>query len=124
MIRPSCPALVVLDDDPFRKTLVASLDQKNFMVSFSEDGNGVRQLLDEKKFSVVIVGLNLSTQQGVNTLKVIKESREKLGCGVIILGDPHPDIRSYAPWADELFLKPVDPSFVTTRALAYCNCES
>lgn len=33
-IAPSCPALLIHDDDPYRQSLIARLDQKHFTVTF------------------------------------------------------------------------------------------
>lgn len=122
MVRPSCPALVIHEDDAFRKSLIAALDQQNFTVTFARDGEAV-DLLKERKFTVVLVGLNLATNTGLQSLDFLRSSKEKLGCGVLILGDPDPRIRAYAPWADETLLKPVDAVYVVTRARGYCrNC--
>jgi two-component system response regulator MtrA len=123
MVRPSCPALLVHDDDAFRKKLIATLDQQNFSVTFSTDGPQALDHLRSRKFSVVILGLNLGSRHGLTALEFLRDNRESVGCGVIILGDPDPNIRTYAPWADETLLKPVDAAYVATRARAYCDCD-
>lgn len=122
MVRPSCPALVIHDDDAFRKSLIATLDQHNFTVTFSSDGDDAVDLLRNRKFSVILLGVNLAASKGLRALEYLRESKEGLGCGVLILGDPDPGIRAYAPWADETLLKPVDPAYVATRARTYCDC--
>lgn len=122
MVRPSCPALVIHQDDAFRKSLIATLDQQNFTVTFASDAEAV-DILQKRKFTVVLVGVNLATKTGLQSLDFLRSSKEKLGCGVLILGDPDPRIRAYAPWADETLLKPVDAAYVVTRARTYCdNC--
>ena len=122
MVRPSCPALVIHDDDAFRKSLIATLDQHNFTVTFAADGDGAVDLLRKRRFSVILLGVNLSTQNGMKALEFLHNSKEDLGCGVLILGDPDPRIRTFAPWADETLLKPVDAQYVATRARTYCDC--
>lgn len=122
MVRPSCPALLVHDDDAFRKKLIATLDQQNFSVTFSADGREPIDHLKSRSFSVVILGLNLATRSGLQTLEFLRDHRASAKCGVIILGDPDPNIRAYAPWADETLLKPVDAAYVATRARTYCEC--
>ena len=122
MVRPSCPALVVHDDDAFRKALIATLDQQNFTVTFSPDGDAAVDILRTRKFSVILLGVNLATSQGLRALEYLRESKGSAGCGVLILGEPDPRIRTYAPWADETLLKPVDPVYVATRARSYCDC--
>ncbi|HYK01878.1 MAG TPA: response regulator [Thermoanaerobaculia bacterium] len=122
MVRPSCPALVIHDDDAFRKNLIASLDQNNFMVTFAADGDSAVEILQNRRFNVVILGLNLQTRNGVRSLEVLQTQKTHIKCGVIILGDASPEIRTFAPWADETLLKPVDASYVATRARSYCDC--
>src|ERR671912_577415 len=114
MVRPSCPALVIHDDDAFRKTLIATLDQQNFTVTFSADGDDAVDLLRNRKFSVILLGVNLATSNGLRALEYLHETKGSIGCGVLILGDPDPRIRTFAPWADETLLKPVDAAYVAT----------
>jgi len=122
MVRPSCPALVIHDDDAFRKSLIATLDQSNFTVTIAADGDGAVDILSKRTFNVVILGVNLDTRNGLRSLDFLRSEKPKIKCGVIILGDPNPQIRTYAPWADETLLKPVDAQYVATRARAYCDC--
>jgi DNA-binding response OmpR family regulator len=121
-VTPSCPACVIHDDDAFRRALIATLDQKHFTVSFCADGDEAVQLLEGRSFSVVLVGVNLAEKKGLRALAYLRDHREHAKCGVIILGDPNPELRTYAPWADETLLKPVDPAYVADRARTYCNC--
>ncbi|HEY0158405.1 MAG TPA: response regulator [Thermoanaerobaculia bacterium] len=122
MVRPSCPALVIHDDDAFRRSLIATLDQSNFVVTFAADGDGAVDILSKRPFNVVILGVNLDTKKGLRSLEFLRSEKPKIKCGVIILGDPSPQIRTYAPWADETLLKPVDAQYVVSRARAYCDC--
>ena len=123
MVQPSCPVLLIHDDDAFRKTLIATLDQHNFSVTFATDGAEAIDHLKARTYSVVILGLNLGNRRGVTALDFLRDHREAAKCGVILLGDSDPNIRTYAPWADETLLKPVDASYVATRARAYCDCD-
>ena len=123
MVRPSCPALLIHDDDEFRRKLIASLDQQNFSVTFAADGAQALDHLRARQFSVVLVGVNLAARRGIEALTFLRDQRQAAKCGVILLGDPDPEIRNLAPWADETLLKPVDPQYVATRARAYCDCD-
>ncbi|MDQ3281962.1 MAG: response regulator [Acidobacteriota bacterium] len=122
MVRPSCPALVIHDDDAFRKSLIATLDQRNFTVTFAPDGDDAVRMLTDRRFNVVILSLNLSTQSGMRSLEILRTQKAHVKCGVIILGEPNPQLRTFAPWADETLLKPVDPEYVVSRAQSYCDC--
>jgi DNA-binding response OmpR family regulator len=121
MVRPSCPALVIHDDDAFRKALIATLDQQHFTVTVATDGDRAVDLLRTRKFRVILLGLNLSTNNGMQSLDSLRAVRDGGDCRVIVIGDPDPELRTRVPWADETLLKPVDPAYVAQRANTYCN---
>ena len=120
MVRPSCPALVIHDDDSFRKALIAALDEHHFAVTFTTDGQRAADLVRSDRFHVVLVGLNLSTRAGLQLLEPLREQRTLRKLSVILLGEPDPQLRTLAPWADETLLKPVDAVYVAQRANVYC----
>ena len=122
MIEPSCPAFVIHDDDAFRRKLIATLDARHFSVTYAPDGDEAITLLQTRRFRVVMLSLDLSSGRGIRALDYIRDHREGSLCGVLILGEPDPRIRTFAPWADETLMKPVDPAYVAQRARAYCNC--
>ena len=121
-VTPSCQALLIHDDDAFRRSLIATLDQRHFAVTFTTDGDGALQHLRARTFRVILLGVSLKGKNGMHAAAYLREHRESAKCGVIILGDPDPEIRTFAPWADETLLKPVDPDYVAQRALVYCTC--
>jgi DNA-binding response OmpR family regulator len=121
MITPSCPAFVVLDDDPFRRSLIASLDQKHFTVTFSPDGDDAIQLLQGREYRVILLGLDVASKKGMQVLEYLRGSNGRERCGLIVIGDPSPELRTLARDADETLLRPVDPDYVADRARAYCN---
>ena len=124
MVQPSCPALVIFDDDTFRRSLIKTLDQKHFTVTFSPDGDAAVSLLEGERraFHVAVIGVDLAKQIGVKALEYIKNHRDKVRCGSIIVGEPSPELRTFAPWVDETLLRPVDADYVATRARTYCTC--
>ena len=121
MVAPSCPALVIHDDDAFRKSLIATLDQKHFTVTMAIDGKAAIDAIGSRSFSVIIVGVDLGRRNGLATLDHLRANRSSIRGGVIIVGEPNPELRNYAKVADETLLKPVDPSYVADRALTYCR---
>ena len=123
MVRPSCPALLVHDEDDFRKRLIATLDQHNFSVTFAAEATEAVDHLKARTFAVVLLGVNLTSKRGLQTLDFLRDRRDAVKCGLIILGDSDPQIRVLASWADETLLKPVDPQYVAARARAYCDCD-
>lgn len=119
MIAPSCPALVIHDDDAFRKSLIAALDQRHFTVTFSPDGDDALELLRARNFRIVLLGVDLKSKKGLSALELLR-TRDRKITSVIILGDPNPELRSYGLIADETLLKPVDAAYVADRAKTYC----
>jgi len=110
-----------MDDDPFRRSLIASLDQRHFTVTYSPDGDDAIDLLQNRDFRVVVLGLELATKKGMQVLEHLREHRNGGRCAVIIVGDPSPELRAFARDADETLLMPVDPDYVADRARAYCT---
>jgi CheY-like chemotaxis protein len=111
MLQPSCPVLVVLKDDSFRKALIASLDLKHFAVTVAVDGDETVELLRNKQstFKLILLGIDLQNRKGMHSVQYLREHRDGT-CGVILIGDPTPELRTFAPWADETLMKPVDPT--------------
>jgi DNA-binding response OmpR family regulator len=121
-VTPSCPILVIHDDDAFRKSLIAALDEKHFTVTFAVDGEEAVGLLQERIYNVIVVGLDLTSRRGAAVLEFLGAHRQGAKCGVLILGEPNPALRTFAPWVDETLMKPVDAGYVADRARAYCHC--
>jgi DNA-binding response OmpR family regulator len=121
-IAPSCQALLIHDDYAFRKSLIATLDTRHFAVTFTCDGDEALKYMRERTFRVVLIGISLKDRKGLRSATYLHGNREAIACGVILLGDPDPELRTFAPWADETLLKPVDPEYVAQRALVYCTC--
>ena len=119
MVSPSCPALLIHDDDAFRKSLIAALDQTHFTVSYFADATEAASVLQsEQPFKVVVLQVDFKTKKGVAALDQLQANRGS--ARVIVISDSNPDLRSYARLADETLLKPVDPAYVARRAQTYC----
>ena len=122
VVDPSCLALLIHDDDEFRKRLIRTLDEQHFAVSYTVEGDIARKLLSEREYHVVLVGVDLKTRKGVTFLDHLRDHRDNMRCGVIVIGEPDPELRTFAPWVDETLMKPVDPDYVARRAQTYCKC--
>ena len=121
MVSPSCPALVIHDDDAFRKSLIATLDQKHFTVTFAADGADTLSVLQSRPYKIIILGVDLAKGKGVAALEFLRDQKRVMGAGVIIVGEPNPELRNFAKIADETLLKPVDAAYVAERARTYCR---
>lgn len=121
-VEPSCPVFISAHDGEFRRSLIKALDQTHFTVTFAESEEESLSVLRARigDFRVVLLSIDLQSQRGLKLLDFLRDHRPR--CGVIILSDAHPDLRKLAPMADETLLKPVDASYVATRARTYCNC--
>jgi DNA-binding response OmpR family regulator len=119
-VAPSCPALLVHADDAFRQSLIANLDQKHFSVTYTADGAEAVKALEERSFKVILIAVDLKRRVGLDILRYL-DDHPRDESGVIILGEPDPDLRAYARVADETLLKPVDANYVADRARAYCR---
>jgi len=112
-VTPSCPALLVHEDDPFRRALIAALDRQHFTVTYTESGAEAVKAMCEKPFKVIL--LSFAVPEALDYL------RDHRRAGVILIATPNPDVRNYAKVAEETLLKPVDPTYVAERARAYCR---
>ena len=119
-VAPSCPALLVHADDAFRQSLIAQLDQKHFMVTYTADSAEAVKTLEERSFKVILIAVDLKRRVGLDVLRYLDVHHPEAS-GVIIIGEPDPDLRTYARVADETLLKPVDPNYVADRARVYCR---
>jgi DNA-binding response OmpR family regulator len=121
-VTPSCPALLIHDDDAFRQSLIAQLDQKHFSVTYTDSSAEGIQAAGAKTFKVIIVAVDLKRRVGLDVLDYLKQRRAQLnGTAILIIGESDPELRSYAMVADETLLKPVDSNYVAERARIYCR---
>jgi DNA-binding response OmpR family regulator len=120
-VLPSCPILIVHDDDPFRRKLIAALDERHFTVTFISDGEEAVEALREKRFRVILLGVDLSARRGLQAFEYVRANRKEFnGTTLLVVGDAHPELRTLASFADETLLKPVDAVYVADRARNYC----
>src|SRR5215212_8914288 len=96
MVSPSCPALVIHDNDAFRRSLIATLDQKHFTVTFSEHGDGALEAIKARSFQVILLSLDLNRQKGLDVLEYIGAHRDAVSARLIIIGEPNPDLRKHS----------------------------
>jgi len=120
-VSPSCPILVIHDDDAFRKALIKSLDRSHFAVTYTADGDAIRHLeKPERPFQVIILSVDVTSGRGMQALRFLTEHRNGTNAKLIVLGEAGPELRKHAAIAEETLLKPVDPDYVAGRARVYC----
>ena len=122
-MEPSCPILVIHEDDVWRKSLIVALDQRHFTVTIVPDGDRAVDVLKEhRRFRVMVIGVDVASGSGTTALEWLHANDgERNGTAVIVVGEPNPELRNVARSADETLLKPVDPAWVAERARAYCR---
>lgn len=122
-MEPSCPILVIHEDDAWRKSLIAALDQRHFTVTYLTDGDAAVNLLKEHRpFRVMVIGVDLQSGSGTKSLDWLRTNEAEInGTAVIVIGEPNPELRNAARSADETLLRPVDPAWVAERARTYCR---
>lgn len=95
MVSPRCPALVIHDDDAFRTSLIATLDQKHFTVTMVPDGRDAVAAIDSRPFQVILLALDLAKGRGLFALQHLRANRAAIKAHIIIVGEPHPELRTY-----------------------------
>lgn len=121
--RPSCPVLIVEDDESFRKPLTAALDAAHFTVTAASTATEALGALKERPFHVIILDLTLPDKSGLEVLDYIRRNRSAIDSKVIIVSGVDPRLRQSADFtsAEEVLLKPVDFNYVAERAKRYCS---
>ena len=122
-VAPSCPVLLVEDDESFRKGLVAALDESHFTVTMATSGEeGLEALAARHDFQVIILDLDLPGVDGQAVLDHVRDHRGEIEARIIIVTGAHPELRKKfnLSLAEEVLLKPVDFAHVAARARRYC----
>lgn len=122
-MKPSCPVLVVEDDESFRKPLIVALDEMHFTVTSAVTGADAIEMLSARTFQVIILDLNLPERSGYEVLEYIRANRDKIAARIIVVSGVGPQARQDADLAiaEEVLLKPVDFRYVAQRATKYCD---
>jgi len=107
--------LVVEDDVPLAQLLPQQLETKFYAVSVVHDGESARQAIQDAKFNLVILDLNLPELDGVSLLKLVRPSQSRLLVLVLTARSPVEDrALSLDTGADDCMIKPF--SFVELHA--------
>ncbi len=99
---------LIVDDDRYMMTLVASILKKHKVevVSHSNIGDALRNLMEED-FDGVLLDLHLPGMDGLSAIPIARQIRPKINIG-LMTGDTSPEARSRAlsGGADFFFEKP------------------
>ena len=109
--------LLLVDDDPFiLKSISSALEQEEYQVDTAANGKEAIELLEGKKFDLVLTDLVMDPIDGIGVLKSAKE--KKSDTMVIILtgfGDLISAIDALRLDADDYLLKPCEPEELSFR---------
>lgn len=115
-VAPSCPILLVHDDDAYRRALIKALDERHFSVTYTADEGEALRAIGEKPFQVIVVA-----SERTKVVDYLRSNGDGVGAAVIVIGEARPELRTLAAFADETLLKPVDAGYVAERARTYCR---
>lgn len=126
MLKPSCPVLVIEDDESFRKPLIAALDEAHFTVTAAGSAEEALEVMKTRVFQVIILDLRLPGQSGYDLLEYIRTNRDRIRSRILVVSGVGPQARQDADLsiAEEVLLKPVDYSYVAKRAQKYCSHDA
>ncbi len=109
--------LLLVDDDPFiLKSISSALEQEEYQVDTAANGKEAIELLEGKKFDLVLTDLVMDPIDGIGVLKSAKEKNSDTM--VIILtgfGDLISAIDALRLDADDYLLKPCEPEELSFR---------
>jgi DNA-binding response OmpR family regulator len=107
--------LVVEDDVPLAQLLRQQLEAKSYVVGLVHDGESALQTLQEGKFDLVILDLNLPKLDGVSLLQLVRPSLPRMPVLVLTARNRVEDrALSLDTGADDCMIKPF--SFVELHA--------
>ena len=114
--RASAHVVLVVDDDPEIRTLVAEHLQKyDFTVVTASDGATMFAALDKYPVELIILDLNLPGEDG---LSLCRESRSRSNIPIVMLtarGEAIDRVIGLEVGADDYIAKPFDPRELTAR---------
>jgi two-component system nitrogen regulation response regulator NtrX len=102
--------LVVDDDAQIRKTLRGVLEDEGHTVSEAADGERALEVLDTRRFDVVLLDVNMPGMSGLEALVMIREAAPETGV-VMVSGEStiSTAVRALKRGAFDFIEKPVDP---------------
>ncbi len=101
--------LVVDDDETIRKTMKAILEDEGYIVDIAANGKEAIQKTHEKTYNIALLDIRLPDIEGVELLKMMKETVPKTR-KIMVTGYPSMQnaISALNKNADAYLLKPVD----------------
>ncbi|MBL7179635.1 MAG: response regulator [Desulfobacterales bacterium] len=109
--------ILLVDDDPFiLQSIAVALEQEGYHVATAANGKQAIELIEEKKFDLVLTDLVMDTIDGIG---VLKKAKEKDPDTIVIIltgfGDLLSAIEALRLDADDYLLKPCEPEELSFR---------
>jgi len=110
-------SILLVDDDPLILTTIRKqLEQYEFDIETAASGEIAVEMLDEKKYNIVITDMTMYQIDGFGVLKKAKEIEQKT---IVIILTAHSDLSSAIGAlrlkADDYILKPCEPDEIYVR---------
>lgn len=110
-------SILLVDDDPLILTTIRKqLEQYEFDIETAASGEFAVEMLDEKKYDIVITDMTMYQIDGLGVLKKAKEIEQKT---IVIILTAHSDLSSAIGAlrlkADDYILKPCEPDEIYVR---------
>jgi DNA-binding response OmpR family regulator len=110
-------SILLVDDDPLILTTIRKqLEQYEFDIETAASGEIAVEMLDEKKYDIVITDMTMYQIDGLGVLKKAKEIEQKT---IVIILTAHSDLSSAIGAlrlkADDYILKPCEPDEIYVR---------
>jgi DNA-binding response OmpR family regulator len=110
--------LVVEDEKAIREIQVAYLKQAGYDVKEAEDGDGAMELLEQNKFDLIVLDINLPKVNGFELCKKIRESSDVPIIIVTARTQEVDEVSGLEFGADDYIRKPFSPSVFLSRVRA------
>ncbi len=110
-------SILLVDDDPLILTTIRKqLEQYEFDIETAASGEIAVEMLDEKKYDIVITDMTMYQIDGLGVLRKAKEIEQKT---IVIILTAHSDLSSAIGAlrlkADDYILKPCEPDEIYVR---------
>jgi DNA-binding response OmpR family regulator len=110
-------SILLVDDDPLILTTIRKqLEQYEFDIETAASGEIAVEIMDEKKYDIVITDMTMYQIDGLGVLKKAKEIEQKT---IVIILTAHSDLSSAIGAlrlkADDYILKPCEPDEIYVR---------
>lgn len=118
--------LVVDDDQAIRELLIYNLEKEGYLVKSAEDGLEAVEIANQFIPDVVLLDIMMPNQDGVETCRIIKETKALENTFVIFLtarSEEYSEVAAFDVGADDYITKPIKPRALMSRINAYFRKE-